>query len=122
MRGAAGQSPLQAAPMSKPLNVSIPHKLGREEAKRRLKSRIGELSGHIPGGAADVRTNWPTEDRMHLDVEAMGQTVSTVLDVEENAIRLQMQLPAMLSFMSGAIEKAIRKKGGEILLEDKSKG
>jgi len=108
--------------MSKPLNVSIPHKLGREEAKRRLKNRIGELSGHIPGGAADVRTNWPTEDRMNLDVEAMGQTVSTVLDVEENAIRLQMQLPAMLGFMSGAIEKAIRKKGGEILLEDKSKG
>ncbi len=102
--------------------VDIPHKLGREEAKRRLKSRIGELSNHIPGGAADVRTAWPTEDRMTLDVDAMGQTVSTVLDVSETHIKLQLQLPAMLGFMSGAIEKAIRAGAGKVLLEDKSKG
>ena len=102
--------------------IDIPHKLGREEAKRRLKSRIGELSSHIPGGAADVRTAWPSEDRMTLEVDAMGQSVSTVLDVAETHITLQLQLPAMLSFMSGAIEKAIRKGGAKVLLEDKSKG
>lgn len=102
--------------------IDIPHKLGREEAKRRLKNRVGELSSHIPGGAADVRTAWPTEDRMTLEVDAMGQSVSTVLDVQETHIKLQLQLPAMLSFMSGAIEKAIRKGGAKVLLEDKSKG
>ena len=102
--------------------IDIPHSLGAEEAKRRLKSRIGELSSHIPGGAAEVRSNWPTEDRMTLSVDAMGQSVSTVLDVEDKIIRLQLQLPAMLSFMSGAIEKAIRMGGAAVLLEDKSKG
>ena len=107
--------------MNKPVVIDIPHKLGREEAKRRLKNRIGELASHIPGGAADVRSSWPTEDRMELSVDAMGQHVATVLDVEENIIRLQLQLPAMLSFMSGAIEKAIRKGGAAVLLEDKSK-
>ncbi|HZF44053.1 MAG TPA: polyhydroxyalkanoic acid system family protein [Sphingomonadaceae bacterium] len=108
--------------MSKPMMIDIPHSLGREEAKRRLKSRIGELAGHIPGGAADVRHGWPTEDRMELSVDALGQSVSTVLDVEDKIIRLQLKLPAMLSFMSGAIEKAIRKGGAAVLLEDKSKG
>lgn len=106
--------------MSKPTIIDIPHSLGREEAKRRLKNRIGELAGHIPGGAADVRTDWPSEDRMTLVVDAMGQSVSTVLDVEEKIIRLQLQLPAMLSFMAPMLEKAIRKKGAEVLLEDKS--
>ena len=101
--------------------IDIPHSLGAEEAKRRLKSRIGELSSHIPGGAADVRSSWPTDDRMTLSVDAMGQSVSTVLDIEEKVIRLQLQLPAMLGFMSGAIEKAIRKGGAAVLLEDKSK-
>ena len=57
-----------------------------------------------------------------LAVDAMGQTVSTVLDVSETHITLQLQLPAMLSFMSGAIEKAIRAGAGKVLLEDKSKG
>lgn len=108
--------------MTKPMIIDIPHKLGREEAKRRLKSRIGDLSNHIPGGAADVRTAWPTEDRMTLAVDAMGQSVNTVLDVNETHIKLQLQLPAMLSFMSGTIEKAIRAGAGKVLLEDKSKG
>ncbi len=107
--------------MSKPTVIDIPHSLGRDEAKRRLKSRIGELAGHIPGGAADVRTAWPSEDRMTLSVDALGQSVNSVLDIDEKVIRLQLQLPAMLSFMSGAIEKAIRKRGAEVLLEDKSK-
>ena len=102
--------------------IDIPHKLGREEAKRRLTGRIGELSSHLPGGAADVRTEWPTENRMTLAVDAMGQTVGTVLDIEETHIKLQLQLPAMLGFMSGAIEKAIRAGAGKVLLEDKSKG
>lgn len=107
--------------MSKPTIIDIPHSLGRDEAKRRLKSRIGELAGHIPGGAADVRTAWPSEDRMTLSVDALGQSVNSVLDIDEKVIRLQLQLPAMLSFMSGAIEKAIRKRGAEVLLEDKTK-
>ena len=108
--------------MSKPLIIDIPHNLGREEAKRRLKGRIGELSSHIPGGAADVRSAWPSENRMTLDVDAMGQSVGTVLDVEDTHVKLQLRLPAMLSFMSGVIEKAIRAGGAKVLLEDKSKG
>ena len=107
--------------MSKPMIIDIPHNLGREEAKRRLKGRIGELSSHIPGGAADVRAAWPTDNRMTLSVDAMGQSVNTILDVEDTHIKLQLQLPAMLGFMSGVIEKAIRKGGAKVLLEDKSK-
>ena len=107
--------------MTKPIAIDIPHRLGREEAKRRLKSRVGELASHIPGGAADVKTGWPAENRMDLHVAALGQTVSAVLDVEESVIRLQLQLPAMLSFMAGPIERAIRKKGAAALLEHKGK-
>ena len=107
--------------MSQPMIIDIPHKLGREEAKRRLKSRTGELASFIPGGAADVRSAWPSDNRMTLSVDAMGQSVNTVLDVEETYIKLQLQLPAMLGFMAGTIESAIRKGGAKLLLEDKSK-
>lgn len=110
-----------SARMNKTVSLDLPHSLGREEAKRRLNARIGELTNHIPGGAADVRTSWPSEDRMNLFVAAMGQSVTTLLDVEEKVIRVQMQLPPMLGFMAGAIEKAVRKRGAAVLLEDKSK-
>lgn len=110
--------------MSKPISFDIPHKLGAEEARRRIRGRVGELASHIPGGAADVRTSWPTESRMDLQVDALGQSVSTVLDIEDTVIRLQLQLqlPAMLSFMAPAIERAIKKKAGQVLLDKKSSG
>ena len=49
------------------MRVPIPHQLGKEEAKRRLKARSHEAGGLIPGGA-DVAVDWPSEDRMTMAV------------------------------------------------------
>jgi hypothetical protein len=96
--------------------IDLPHTLGREEARRRIKARIGELPGHMPGGAAEVRSSWPDEYRMALDVAALGQSVSAMLDIEESRIRISLELPPMLRFAAGAIEAAIRRKGDSLLL------
>ena len=101
--------------MTEPITIDIPHRLGREEAKRRLQSRVGELAGHIPGGAADVRTSWPAEHRMDLRVAALGQVVAAVLDVEESVIRLKLQLPPALGFMAGPIARVIGKNTAKAL-------
>jgi hypothetical protein len=98
--------------------IDLPHTLGREEARRRMQARIGELPGHIPGGVADVRASWPEEYRMALDVSALGQSVSAMLTVEERMIRISLELPPMLRFASGAIETAVQRKGRELLLGD----
>ena len=37
--------------MSSPIVVDLPHKLGKQEAKRRIQNGIGKLKDHIPGGA-----------------------------------------------------------------------
>ncbi len=105
--------------MTAPTIVEITHALGREEARRRLKARIGELPGHIPGGMASASATWPDEDRMAIEVTALGQTVSATVDVEERCLRVTMLLPAMLGFFSGAIASVIRDKGGEVLLSDR---
>ena len=34
------------------MRVAIPHGLGREEVRRRMHARVGELAGFIPGGMA----------------------------------------------------------------------
>lgn len=102
--------------MAAPIVIDIPHRLTREEVRRRLSARIGELPSHIPGGVAEFRSAWPTPDRMTLDVSAMGQTITATLDIDERAVHATFALPPMLSFMSGAITAAIRSKGEQLLL------
>lgn len=105
--------------MSNPLTVDLPHKLGAEEARRRIERNVGKLTDHIPGGA-QVDSRW-TGDRLDLDVGAMGQQIATQIDIQESVVRLTVNLPPALAFFGGMIEPLIRKQGA-VLLEDKSKG
>lgn len=102
------------------MQIDLPHQLGQIEAKRRMQARIGDLAGYIPGGMAEVHSAWPEEYRMALDVAAMGQQVAATIEVEDRVVRLNLQLPMMLRFASGAIEAAIQRKGSELLLGDPS--
>ena len=103
--------------MSQPIQVDLPHKLGKEEARRRIAGNIHKLKDHIPGGAAQVNSQW-SGDELRLDVGAMGQTVQTLIGVEENVVRVHVLLPGMLGMFAGPIQAMLQKKGN-ILLEDK---
>lgn len=97
------------------MRLALPHKLGRDEVRRRLRSRIGELGDHIPGGMAQVDTSWSGEDRLNLVVGAMGQQVAATIDVEEHQVVLDVTLPGMLSFLEPAIKGAVENAGRKLL-------
>ena len=103
--------------MNKPIVVDLPHSLGAAEAKRRIGGGIGTLRDHLPGGA-EVQSAWQG-DRMDLRVQAMNQQVSAKIDVQDKIVRLEVQLPAFLSFFGGKVESLIRRHGTD-LLEDRS--
>ena len=107
--------------MERPIEVDLPHKLGREEAHRRIADNVHKLRDHLPGGAAShVQSDW-TGDTLNLDISAMGQSVVGQIDVEESKVRVKVMLPGMLSLFAAPIEAALKAKGGEVLLEDKRK-
>jgi hypothetical protein len=105
--------------MNKPIVIDLPHRLGAEEAKRRMQGGIGKLKDHIPGGGAQVESSWQG-NRMNLRVQAMGQEVAGHIDVHEAKVTLELMLPAFLAMLAGPIEAMLR-KGGSELLEDNSK-
>jgi hypothetical protein len=105
--------------MTQPLEVDLPHKLGRDEARRRIANNVHKLQEHIPGGA-QVQSGW-VGDQLNLDVAALGQQVTATIDVEETKVKLRVLLPPALGFFGGVIQAALQKKGG-VLLEDHSKG
>lgn len=101
-----------------PISIDLPHRLGAEEARRRIDGRIGSLKDHIPA-AADVKAAW-AGDRLGLTVAALGQEVNATLDVRETFVRVEVLLPPALGFFRGLVEAGVR-RGGGALLEDRSK-
>ena len=105
--------------MAHPIEVDLPHQLGKEEARRRIANNVHKLREHIPGGAS-VQSGW-TGDELNLDIQAMGQEVAASIAVNDKNVHLKVLLPGMLGMLAGPIQAALERKG-DILLEDHSKG
>ena len=97
------------------MEVAIPHALGKDEARTRLRTRGHLIGDHIPGGVADVTTSWPSEDRMTMAVTAMGQTLNAHVDIEDRQVVFVVDLPPALGFIQPIIEGAIRSQGEKML-------
>src|SRR5256714_15128226 len=101
--------------MTQPIDVDLPHSLGKDEARRRIANNIHKLEQHIPGGA-QVQSAW-VGDQLSLTVAALGESINATIDVMETKVHLKVLLPGMLGMFSGMVQGALQKKGG-ILLED----
>jgi hypothetical protein len=97
------------------MRVAIPHSLGREEVRRRLHARAGEIVNFIPGGMADVQMNWPGEDHLALSVGAMGQSIDSTIEIEDAQVIFTVNLPPALSFVEPMVKKAVEDKGRKLL-------
>jgi len=106
--------------MQRPIDVDLPHRLGRDEARRRIAANIHKLENHIPGGTSQVESSW-SGDTLNLSVTAMGQSVDAKIDVMDAKVHCRIMLPGMLSLFAAPIEAMLNKKGGDLLLEDNSK-
>ena len=81
--------------MSAPLIVSIPHRLGREEATRRLKVGLTRAASSIPVLKVDEE-RWE-DNQMFFRVRALGQAASGHIDVADDHVRLEVVLPGCCS-------------------------
>ena len=97
------------------MEVAIPHNLGRDEVRNRLRARSHTIADGIPGGMAQVQTAWTSEDRMTLDIAAMGQVLTGHIDVHDTNVVLHMDLPPALGFLEPIVEGAIRQQGHKLL-------
>lgn len=102
------------------MEVPIPHNLGREEVRRRLRDNSHKIGDSIPGGMAEVVTSWPSEDRMAMAINAMGQSLAGHVDIEDAQVVFHIELPAALGFLKPMIEGSIRAQGENLLEPPKS--
>ncbi len=103
--------------MSKPLVVSIPHRLGRAEALRRLQAGLTDAQAKFGQFFRIDEQAW-TDNRLQFRVSALAQTVSGSIDVRDDHVRLEVVLPWLLAKLAETIQPLIRKEG-TLLLEKK---
>ena len=101
------------------MRVEIPHDLGREEVRRRLADNSHKIGDNIPGGMADVQTSWPSENRMAMQISAMGQAMNGHIDVEDDKVVFDIDLPPALGFLKPIVEGSIRDQGQKMLAPPK---
>jgi hypothetical protein len=103
--------------VSKPLLVSIPHRLGKDEAVRRLKSGLEKARTSYSSIITVDEEAW-TGDRLVLRVRALGQSASGIIDVLDDCVRLEVTLPWLLAKFAERVVPTIRKET-TLLLEKK---
>jgi hypothetical protein len=103
--------------MSAPLVVSIPHRLGQQEATRRLKAGLQRARTDFSHLITVEEETWSGE-QVILRLRALGQSCNGTLAVLENELRLEVQLPWLLAALAGKFVPTLRREA-TLLLEKK---
>jgi hypothetical protein len=103
--------------MPEPLVVVIPHRLGKDEALRRIKDGLGRARTEFAALLTIENETWD-HDRLTLGVKALSQRATGFIDVYDGAVRLEVTLPWLLAHFAHAAQRVIGQKG-QLMLENK---
>jgi putative polyhydroxyalkanoic acid system protein len=99
-----------------PLLITISHRLGRDEARRRLEDGLGHIHGRLAGFVSSLDYTW-TGYRLDFSVTAMRQSINGRIDIEDDIVRVEIRLPLLLRVLANKITGRVR--GEAALLLDK---
>ncbi|MEO1729358.1 MAG: polyhydroxyalkanoic acid system family protein [Pseudomonadota bacterium] len=97
------------------MKVRLPHQLDRAELRHRLDTRKGEIVNYFPDGMAALDSEWKGDDHMDFTVAVAGQTIGGAVDIADDHVVIEVDLPFLLSFLRPTIEKSMRKEATRLL-------
>ena len=103
--------------MAETVKVDIPHKLTRDAARDRIDSGFASVRQDMLGGMVKFEDTW-TGDHLDFRARVMGQTVTGRLDVLDDNVHVEIDLPGFLAAIAGKLKGKLQKEG-TVLLEKK---
>jgi hypothetical protein len=103
--------------MTKPLVIQIPHRLGKQEAVRRLQAGLGRARTQYSGLIQVNEEIW-SGDRLVFSLLAMKQHVTGLIDVFDDHVRVEVTLPWLLNRIAVGLQAIIRQRG-TLMLDNK---
>ena len=99
--------------MSK-LSLNIPHAQTQEEALRRIKQLLGRLQEEQKGAVTNVQENWDGPNGS-FSFSAKGFIIAGTIQVMENEVHLESELPFAVALFKGQITTLITEKAKSLL-------
>ena len=100
--------------MSKPITVTVPHQLGRVEARKRIDEGFADLSRHLGGSAGALDKRWEG-DRLDFSLTSFGQSITGHVAVGEAVVTVEVVLPGFLAMIAQRVRGTLRKEGQMLL-------
>lgn len=94
--------------------MSVPHKLGCDEAKQRIIRLLNETKAKFGDKVSDVRENWDG-NKADFSFKAMGLSVSGNFEVQPTLVNGELVLPFAALPMKSQIERDLNTKARELL-------
>jgi hypothetical protein len=108
--------------MPNPISITIPHQLGKEEARRRIAEGFGKLRTQMTGGLLDLvsfQERWEG-DRLHFEGGGLGQKITGRIDVLADSVQIQLDLPPLLAALADRITGKLKNEGQKLLARSNS--
>jgi hypothetical protein len=99
------------------VTVTIPHALGKDEARRRIEQGFGRLRQQMTSGVGAMLAfdeRWEG-DRLHFEASGLGQKLTGRLDVRADAVEIQVDLPEILAAIADKISGRLKTEGQKLL-------
>ena len=103
--------------MSAPVTASVPHRLGKGEALRRLKLGLSRAKGQFGSLLTIEHEEW-SGDTLRFQMRALGQSAAGTITVLEESLLIEVTLPWLLAKVAERILPAMKKQA-TLLLEQK---
>lgn len=96
------------------MQVNIPHKFTKAEAKERVMVAMREARAKLGDQATIDKEEW-VADTLHFGITVQGQSITGTFDVRDSDFGLDAKLPLMLRMFEGRIKKAIEEQASAML-------
>jgi len=105
--------------MARSVTIILNHDLGVAEASRRMRAGFDRIKQSLSGGMMfRFDETWASDAKLSFTAKGLGQTITGVVDVFPQHVRIEATLPSILASLAEIIAGRVEKEG-QILLEKK---
>jgi hypothetical protein len=99
---------------TEPITVTISHKLGRDGAKRRIDDSLAQIRAEVAPYVKTLDYTWQ-DYSLDFRVVALMQTITGRIEVYEDFVRIDLELPRLLHVIARTIQGQIQNRAAALL-------